>query len=339
MGWFKEIFQKKTETEDQLFPENKKTEAPSLTTSRDFSTEKETIPENSGLSPDISLISKEQTEIVQAELAKNSAETVDTERDKDPPDIPELIPEASLEISTEKFKEVRENTEKTENKIESKVKKMSTENTNNDNNTIKQRLEVLLFMSREPLSEADLIKFIGCSSEILKSELLQLQEEYNQPSHGIQIIQIADKYQFATKSEYTKTVEDYINAPTEVSLSTAALETLSIIAYRQPITRTEVEAIRGVNSDGIIKSLLDKEFIEECGKADTIGRPTLYGTTDLFLRHFGLKDLADLPAEPKALMNSQEAEEALRIFRHSLVANAELELAAEDNVASPANAG
>jgi segregation and condensation protein B len=204
---------------------------------------------------------------------------------------------------------------------------------------IRQRLEVLLFMTREPLSKEDLLKFLKCEREILERELFSLQTSYDSPEHGIQIIQIADKYQFATKAEYTKTVEDYINTPTEVSLSAAALETLAIIAYRQPITRTEVEAIRGVNSDGIVKSLLDKEFIEECGKAETVGRPTLYGTTDLFLKHFGLKDLQDLPAEPRALMESQEAEETLRIFRHSLVSQAELELNDAETVVEPTAAG
>lgn len=204
---------------------------------------------------------------------------------------------------------------------------------------IRQRLEVLLFMTREPLSKEDLLKFLKCEREILERELFSLQTTYDSPEHGIQIIQIADKYQFATKAEYTKTVEDYINTPTEVSLSAAALETLAIIAYRQPITRTEVEAIRGVNSDGIVKSLLDKEFIEECGKAETVGRPTLYGTTDLFLKHFGLKDLQDLPAEPRALMESQEAEETLRIFRHSLVSQAELELNNAEAVAEQTIAG
>lgn len=204
---------------------------------------------------------------------------------------------------------------------------------------IRQRLEVLLFMSREPLSKDDLLKFLQCEREALDQELFSLQTTYDSPEHGIQIIQISDKFQFATKAEYTKTVEDYINAPTEVSLSAAALETLAIIAYRQPITRTEVEAIRGVNSDGIMKSLQDKEFIEECGKAETIGRPTLYGTTEVFLKHFGLKDLNDLPGEPRALMESQEAEETLRIFRHSLVSQAELELNNADAPAEQTVAG
>lgn len=165
-------------------------------------------------------------------------------------------------------------------------------------NNLKQKLEVLLFMSRNPLSLEELVKYLETPAEQIKNELNNLINRYESPDYGIQIINVSNGYQFATKPDYAKTLELYINAPQDISLSTAAMETLTIIAYRQPVSRAEVENIRGVNSDGIIKSLQDKGLIEERGRAETIGRPTIYGTTEAFLKHFGLKDLSNLPPEP-----------------------------------------
>lgn len=164
-------------------------------------------------------------------------------------------------------------------------------------NIVKSIIESLLFMWGEPLSVNEIKKVI----EIEKSELLEiiieLQNDYQKDStRGIELKQFGNTYQFVTKKtnyEYVSKLFD--NAPIEKNLSNAAIETLSIIAYKQPVTRIEIEAIRGVKSSSIIKGLLDKDLVKEVGRLDKIGRPHLYGTTNLFLKHFDLKTLQDLP--------------------------------------------
>ncbi len=184
------------------------------------------------------------------------------------------------------------------------------------NTNLKQRIEVILFMSREPLAAQDIANYTGAGLEEVEQTLAALVEKYELEEFGIQILRFSDKFQFATKPEYSTALDGYVNAPIEAALSTAAMETLAIIAYRQPITRAEVEAIRGVNSDGIIRSLLEKELIEESGQAETIGRPTLYNTTPMFLKHFGLKTLEELPPEPKLKMaEADDLTESLKNFR------------------------
>ncbi len=116
---------------------------------------------------------------------------------------------------------------------------------------------------------------------------------------GLQIIRIAGGYQMCTRPEYA----DFISAllkPERIRLSRAALETAAIVAYRQPVTQPEIESIRGVNSDAVLKTLLERNLIKQVGRRETVGRPILYATTDEFLNHFGLNDLSELPelAEP-----------------------------------------
>jgi segregation and condensation protein B len=184
---------------------------------------------------------------------------------------------------------------------------------------LKPQLEVLLFMARQPLSLEDLAKYLNTEISLVSEALQFLTEHYKDPAYGLQVINVSNGYQFATKPQYAKTLELYINAPQEFSLSTAGLETLVIVAYRQPISRAELEAIRGVNSDGIVKSLMDRSLIEEKGRAETLGRPMLYGTTDVFLKHFGLKDLAELPQDPQLKMkNNSDTAEKLSAFDYAI---------------------
>ena len=184
---------------------------------------------------------------------------------------------------------------------------------------LKPQLEVLLFMARNPLTIEELAKYLAVDPTLVTDALALLTEHYKNPECGLQIINVSNGYQFATKPQYAKTLELYINAPQEFSLSTAGLETLVIVAYRQPISKAELEAIRGVNSDGIIKSLMDRNLVEEKGRADTLGRPMLYGTTDSFLKHFGLKDLSELPQDPQLKMrNNPEALTKLSPFEYKL---------------------
>jgi segregation and condensation protein B len=186
-------------------------------------------------------------------------------------------------------------------------------------NNLKQKLEVLLFMARNPLTIDELAQYISATPAEIETCVQEMQAQYKSAEFGIQIIHVSNGFQFATKPEYAQTLELYINAPQEISLSPAAMETLAIIAYRQPISRGEVEAIRGVNSDSIVHSLLEKALIEDKGKSEAIGKPTLYGTTDAFLKHFGLNALEDMPHGPRRKMTeSKETEDKLSVFSKTI---------------------
>ncbi len=161
---------------------------------------------------------------------------------------------------------------------------------------IMKAVETLLFVAKNQLQVSDLATILGYTPEQIETAIKQLQENYQ--SHAMQIIEVAHGYQMTTRKEYAPLVEKFLNSPTEVSLTPAALEALAIIAYRQPVSKVDIEAIRGVNSDAVIKSLLDKGLIEDLGKGSGVGRPNLYGTTDEFLKHFGLKDLEHLLPVP-----------------------------------------
>lgn len=130
---------------------------------------------------------------------------------------------------------------------------------------------------------------------------------------GLQLVRIAGHYQLATLSEHAPYFEKLAYSPARASLSQAALETLAIVAYRQPITRVEIEEIRGVKSERAIHTLVNKELIEEKGRAEAIGRPILYGTTKSFLDYFGLGSLADLP-QPELFENSDNLEEETQLL-------------------------
>ncbi|MFC1517094.1 SMC-Scp complex subunit ScpB [Candidatus Margulisiibacteriota bacterium] len=161
---------------------------------------------------------------------------------------------------------------------------------------LKNKLETILFMAKTPLSLDDMQGLLEEDKKDIDLEINSLQEEYKQ--RALQIIQLAGGYQMATRPEYNKVVESYAKSPLEVALSAAAMETLAIIAYRQPISRREIENIRGVNSDAVVKALVEKRLVKELGKSELPGKPLVYGTTDYFLKHFGLNDIRDLPPEP-----------------------------------------
>lgn len=194
---------------------------------------------------------------------------------------------------------------------------------------IKAKLEVLLFMARQPLPLEQLARYLEIPEETIQQELDELIKDYAGSPHGLQIVNISSGYQFATKPEYAKPLELYLNTPQEFSLSAAAMETLTIIAYRQPVSKGEIEAIRGINSDWIVKSLQDKELIEEQGRSESIGRPMLYGTTEKFLKHFGLRDLQDLPPEPNLKIQAQPELIAVGLQKYATAQTAELAFAEE----------
>jgi len=161
---------------------------------------------------------------------------------------------------------------------------------------LKSIIECLIFTSELPLT-ADKIRNVveDVSKKEIKELIEELMEEYQNQARGIFIREVAHGYQFCTKSEYSLWVQKFRKTK-PYHLSQATLETLAIVTYKQPVTKAEVEAVRGVDCSGVFKSLLDKKLITMLGKKDVIGRPFLYGTTPKFLEVFGLDKLANLPS-------------------------------------------
>jgi segregation and condensation protein B len=159
----------------------------------------------------------------------------------------------------------------------------------------KSMLEALLFLSGEPVETGELKKATGVPETDLKELLEELMSEYAERGGGVLIGKIAGGYQMVTNPDHTEWASKLKGAARKQKLSLAALETLAIIAYRQPLTKAEVEELRGVNADGVLKALLDKHLIRIVGKKEAPGKPILYGTTREFLQYFGLNDLTELP--------------------------------------------
>jgi segregation and condensation protein B len=159
---------------------------------------------------------------------------------------------------------------------------------------IKAVVEAILFLRSEHTSLDELAGLLQIPQAELKMVLEEFIAEYNQPNRGIQIVKTGNSYLMCTRPEYSGILAQVIK-PVFKKLSSSSLETLAIIAYRQPITRVEIERIRGVKSEKMLRNLLDKGLIEEAGYKDTIGRPIMYATTSKFLHMFGLASLDDLP--------------------------------------------
>jgi segregation and condensation protein B len=163
-----------------------------------------------------------------------------------------------------------------------------------DTNTLAQIIECLLFAAGETLSAKELAKVTEADEAAVHEAVRLLRDRYIYSDSGLQVVEIAGGYQMGTRPEFAPLVGKML-APHANRLSRPALETVTIVAYRQPCTQAEVEAIRGVASDGVLKTLLDRELIKEAGRKQTPGRPILYATTDNFLHYFGLASLDDLP--------------------------------------------
>jgi len=161
---------------------------------------------------------------------------------------------------------------------------------------IKSIIEALLIVSEEGLSIEELKNAITQSdAKDIKEGIYSLKEEYSLPGRAFNIAEIAGRYRIVTKPEYLQWINNLYQKEVD-RLTGPSLETLAIIAYKQPATRAEVENVRGVNVGGVLKTLLDKNLIRVKGRKDVVGRPLVYGTTDRFLEIFGLNSLDDLPA-------------------------------------------
>ncbi len=154
-------------------------------------------------------------------------------------------------------------------------------------------IECVLLVSGEPVRLDQLVEATQISPEIVTVAIEMLQQDY--AARGLEVQSVAGGYQLGTRPAYAEAVRRYLGAAGREPFSQAALETLAIVAYRQPITRPEIEALRGVRSEHILERLEERRLIKAIGRKQTVGRPILYGTTDAFLRYFGLRDLQDLP--------------------------------------------
>ena len=159
-----------------------------------------------------------------------------------------------------------------------------------------QIVEAILFASDAPLTSGEIARGDeGLDEDQVEDALTFLRAEYDDSDRAFEIREVAGGFQILTRPEFAPYLERFDTVPRPSRLSGPALEALAIVAYRQPISRIEVEYIRGVNSSGVIRTLLDRELIEGVGRDEGVGRPVLYGTTEFFLRHFGFKSLDDLP--------------------------------------------
>ena len=170
---------------------------------------------------------------------------------------------------------------------------------------LKQIIEAVVFASGEPLDKRDILSKLDVSEKEYEAAVLELKEKYNSKTSGVVLLEFGSKLQFASASELAEEVMLIISPVRERALSKSTIETLSIIAYKQPITRLEIEEIRGVSSDYALNVLLDHKLVEVVGKKDALGRPLLFGTTEEFLKRFNLSGIDQLP-DKESLMNRIE---------------------------------
>lgn len=173
-------------------------------------------------------------------------------------------------------------------------------------------IEALLFVAGdEGLSLEELSTLLEMSTQEIYAELMQLQQKYETAKSGLTLLEVGNRFELATKKAYSSVIKKYAVSPFATSLSQAALETLAIIAYRQPITRMEIDEIRGVQSSGSLHKLVLRSLIEEKGRIEAPGRPIIYGTTDYFMDYFGLKELSELPDISELTTEEEESETEL----------------------------
>ncbi len=201
---------------------------------------------------------------------------------------------------------------------------------------IKAIVENILLAADEPVTSERLAATVinGMPSSDFESILEELKEDYSE--RNLQIVEVAEGFLLATRKEYSDWIRKFYKSDKTARLSQPALDTLSIIAYKQPITRAEVEEIRGIDSSGVVKTLLEKKIIAPAGRKQVIGRPMMYKTTQKFLEYFGLKDLGDLPTlddlkEAELLGNqSESSEQQTRMIFEDPILDAPNELPVEE---------
>lgn len=203
-----------------------------------------------------------------------------------------------------------------------------------ENNELKAIVENLLLASDHPVSADLLHKTLanGAGRDELQTVLKELQEDYQ--SKSLQIVEVAEGFQLCTRPEYAEWIRKLLKLDRTFRLSQPALDTLSIIAYKQPITRNEVEEIRGVDSSGVIRTLLEKKIIDPAGRKEVVGKPIMYKTTHKFLEYFALRDLSELPTleDFAEELEGEESPVQTEMFSHTgePVASDENEISGEE---------
>ncbi|MDG1434866.1 MAG: SMC-Scp complex subunit ScpB [Saprospiraceae bacterium] len=194
---------------------------------------------------------------------------------------------------------------------------------------LNQHIESLIFAAKQPITIAEIGDALEHTFEMqfrkveISEAIEEIEKKYQGEQFPFEVVGIADGYQFLTKGAYFNTVAMYLKQTTKKKLSRAALETLSIIAYKQPVSKPEMEKIRGVSCDYALQKLLEKELVTIVGRSETVGKPLLYGTSEKFMDYFGLKNLEDLP-KPKdfkmpdtSIGEAAPIEEEISIFGQS----------------------
>ena len=177
------------------------------------------------------------------------------------------------------------------------------------NKTMKSALETMIFMWGEPLEVKDAAEVLEADKNVIRGLFRALQAEYEQEGRGIRIREVDDAFGFITLAENDMFLKKLCTPVRVRRLSQAALEVLAIIAYRQPVTRSEIDSIRGIKSERVIDGLIDKGLVEVSGRSEGVGRPLIYSTTKEFLKKFGFSSLKDLPEVPEYEEMRREREE------------------------------
>ena len=177
------------------------------------------------------------------------------------------------------------------------------------NKTMKSALEAMMFIWGEPLEVKDAAEVLEADKNVIRGLFRELQAEYEQEGRGIRIREVDDAFGFVTLAENDMFLKKLCTPVRVRRLSQAALEVLAIIAYRQPVTRSEIDSIRGIKSERVIDGLIDKGLIEISGRSEGVGRPLIYATTKEFLKKFGFSSLKDLPEVPEYEEMRREREE------------------------------
>jgi segregation and condensation protein B len=181
-----------------------------------------------------------------------------------------------------------------------KSQKADSGSTDLDEESLKRVIEALIFASDKPLAARQIKDIIGdVDTRVIRKFVNDLKQEYSDSQRSFDIIEVAGGFQFVTDPVYGRWLKKLYNIKQSNYLSAPSLETIAIIAYRQPVTKADIESVRGVNVDGVISSLQQKGFVRIVGKKDVAGKPFLYGTTALFLQYFGLNSIEELPVLPE----------------------------------------
>ena len=186
---------------------------------------------------------------------------------------------------------------------------------------IKSILEAILFAASEPISVKQFQHALpGINAREIRKVLSELRDEYGQMHRSFHLVEIANGYQICTRPEFSEWIRKFYIQQVRVTLSPSALETLAIVAYKQPVTRSDVSAIRGVNSDSVINALVEKDLVCVSGRKEGAGRSLLFSTTDTFLQQFGLKNPSELPSleEIEQLLSTSNSPEHLGAIQEDI---------------------